>query len=200
MSRVRVLCLLLALGLLAACSQHSFGPEVDPALRAYQARLAADPAHREACEVDGVAVTLPPGWFEVPLRPGASPLIRHFYIHSERSAQAGMLPTVRVVLYPAQAAEMLFAGPEEYDALVREGIPGYDGADLEYDGPGRVIRHVYRCLAPELGGRPVFRCTTIIAAASGVVEVQYTDALENLPNVQSYYMDVQELMASVTRR
>jgi len=194
-------CLLaLTLCLTAACSQHRFGPEADQAFEAYKARLAADPAHRETCEVDGVAMTLPGGWFEVPLRPGASPLIKHFYIHSERSANSGVLPTVRVFLYPQAAADLLFAGPKAYDDLVEDNIPGYSNASLEYDAQGRIIRHVYRCLAPELGGMPVFRCTTIAASATGAVEVQYTDALENLPNVQDYYMDVEELMGSITRR
>lgn len=201
MPSARLLPLLLTLTLtLAACAQNRFGPEAGPAFEAYKARLAADPAHRETCAVDGVVMTLPRGWFEVPLRAGASPLIKHFYIHSERSAHTGMLPTVRVFLYPREAAELLFAGPEAYDALVEENIPGYSSASLDYDAQGRVIRHVYRCMAPELGGMPVFRCTTITASASGAVEVEYTDALENLPNVQDYYMDVEELMGSITRR
>jgi hypothetical protein len=200
MTRVRVLCLLLALGLLAACAQHSFGPEGDAAFAAYKARLAADPAHRETCEVDGVAMTLPRGWFEVPLGPGASPLIKHFYIHSERLAHDAMLPTVREFLNPKAAADALFAGPEAYETLVEENIPGYDNASVDYDAENRVIRHVYRCLAPELGGRPVFRCVTLAAGATGAVEVQYTDALENLANVQTYYLDVEELMGSIVRR
>lgn len=185
--------------LLAGCVTGSgLGPAADQALAAHKAKVAKDPAFTESCEVDGVSVTLPPGWVEIPLAPNASPLARHLYIHAERTAASGRLPIVRVYLYPPETGEMLFKDADAFDALASEHMMLYKNARLEFDGENKIIHHVYKCMMPEVGGM-VFRCSTILASRSGVVEVQYTDAFENLANSQSYYMDVERLMTSITR-
>ena len=190
-----VVCLLCA----SCAGSTSLGKPADEALASYNAKLKQDPTHRERCVVDNIAVTLPAGWVEVPLAPGASSLAQHFYIHNERTLESGQFPFIRIFFYPPETAEVLFTDAERFDAFAEQHMLLYENARLDFDAENRVIHHVYKCLMPE-AGQPVFRCATIIGSAGGVVEVQYTDVLANLPKVNLYYIDVEELMTSITRQ
>lgn len=187
---------------LCACTQgRSLGPAADTAAEAWRAKVAADPAHRASCTVDGVSATLPAGWFEVPLDTDAPGAARHLFVHDEHTRANGILPMVRVFLHPGDEALLhaLFTDADTLDAFAAANLPLYENATLEVDPEARVARHVYKCLDAQMGV-PVFRCTTLVASDTGVVEVQYQDELSNLTDPASYYEDVELLMQSVTRR
>lgn len=191
-----VLCLLVS-----ACSTKSsnMGDYADAAMERYHAKVAESPDYREQCTVDNISISLPAKWFEIPLTPGASPAAKHFYAHTERTAESGSYPFVRVFLYPPEVAERLFVDEKSFNAFAENHILMYENARLVIDPEERVIRHVYKCLSPEMG-RPVFRCSTIIESANGVVEVQYTDDLAIIKQPDKYYIEVEELMTSIKRQ